>query len=363
MSLENYSTLGRTGLKISPLALGTMTFGTEWGWGSEKTIAKTLFDRYIDAGGNFVDTADMYTGGTSESWIGEFVSDRKLRDRVVITTKFSFSAEPGNPNAGGNGRKNILRAVEGSLKRLRTDYIDLYLLHAWDTVTPVEEVMRTFDDLVRSGKVRYVGLSDTPSWYAARAQTLAEWRGWEPISALQLEYSLVERNIEREFTRLCQELGMGIMAWSPLSGGLLSGKYRPEHSGQLEASKGRLDKTKDSGNPAFEKFTPRNWGIVSELEKVAGEIGRSMSQVSLNWVANRPGVGTVIIGATKLLQLEDNLKSLEFTLPGNLRERLDVASAIEPGFPYMFYQPYIQSMIHGGTSVSLKPEGYFSSPS
>ncbi|EQD48178.1 Oxidoreductase, aldo/keto reductase family, partial [mine drainage metagenome] len=240
---------GGTGLKISRLALGTMTFGTEWGWGSEKATAKALFDRYIDAGGNFVDTADMYTGGTSERWIGEFVSDRKLRDRVAITTKFSFSAEPGNPNAGGNGRKNILRAVEGSLKRLRTDYIDLYLLHAWDTVTPVEEVMRTFDDLVRLGKIRYVGLSDTPSWYAARAQTLAEWRGWEPISALQLEYSLAERSIEREFTRLSQELGMGIMAWSPLASGLLSGKYRLDASGHPITSGGRLEKLKKSGNP------------------------------------------------------------------------------------------------------------------
>ncbi len=363
MSIEAYQTLGRTGLKISPLALGTMTFGTEWGWGSEKATAKALFDRFIDAGGNVLDTADMYTGGTSETWIGEFVSDRKLRDRTVVTTKFSFSAEPGNPNAGGNGRKNILRAVEGSLKRLRTDYIDLYLLHAWDTVTPVEEVMRTFDDLVRSGKVRYVGLSDTPSWYASRAQTLAEWRGWEPLCALQLEYSLVERNIEREFTRLAQEFGMGIMAWSPLAGGLLSGKYRPEQSGRPEQSEGRLEKTKGSGNPAFEKFTSRNWAIVAELEKVAGEVGRSMAQVALNWVSARPGVGTVIIGATKPNQLEDNLKALDFTLPDDMRERLDSVSAIDPGFPYMFYQPFLQSMIHGGTSVSAKPRGYYRPPS
>lgn len=361
MSLESYSTLGRTGLKISRLSLGTMTFGTEWGWGSEKATAKALFDQFVDAGGNVFDTADLYTGGTSESWLGEFVFDRKLRDRVVIATKFSFSAEPGNPNAGGNGRKNILRAVEGSLKRLKTDYIDLYLLHAWDTVTPVEEVMRTFDDLVRSGKVRYAGLSDTPSWYAARAQTLAECRGWEPLCALQLEYSLAERSIEREFTRLSQELGMGIMAWSPLASGLLSGKYRLDASGHPITSDGRLEKLKGSGNPAFEKFTPRNWVIVSELEKVAGEVGRSMPQVALNWVASRPGVGTVIIGATKPAQLEDNLKSLEFTLPGALLKRLDAASAIEPGFPYMFYQPYLQSKIHGGILVSAKPKGYFSS--
>src|SRR4028118_1129239 len=183
MSLDTYYTLGRSGLRVSRLALGAMTFGTESGWGADEDTARQLFNTYIDAGGNFIDTADLYTNGTSESWIGKFVAERGLRDRVVISTKFSYNAEPGNPNAGGNGRKNILRAVEGSLQRLGTDYIDLYILHTWDRITPAEEVMRTFDDLVSSGKVRHVGLSDTPAWYAARAQTLAEWRGYEPLTS------------------------------------------------------------------------------------------------------------------------------------------------------------------------------------
>ena len=219
----------------------------------------------------------------SEQWVGEFVRERQLRDRVVITTKFSFNADPTNPNAGGNGRKNILRAVEGSLRRLNTDYIDLYLLHTWDMITPVEEVLRTFDDLVRSGKVRHIGLSNTPAWYASRAQTLAQLRGWEPLSALQLEYSLVERTVESEYVPLGQQLGMGIMVWSPLGSGLLSGKYKPSQS-QTHGT-GRLQTVKDTNNPAFNKFSERNFAIVAELEKVAREAGRSMAQVAINWVA------------------------------------------------------------------------------
>ena len=202
MSLNNYYTLGRSGLRVSRLALGTMTFGTEWGWGTEKNTAKTLFDYYVDAGGNFIDTADLYTNGTSETWLGEFIHDRNLRDKMVVATKFSYNAEPNNPNAGGNGRKNIMRAVEGSLKRLNTDYIDLYLLHTWDKITPASEVMRTLDDLVRSGKVRYVGLSDVPAWYASRANTFAELRGYVTLCTLHFEYSLIERIIEHEFVPL-----------------------------------------------------------------------------------------------------------------------------------------------------------------
>ena len=177
MSLNHYYTLGRSGLRVSRLALGTMTFGTEWGWGSDKDAARTIFDRYVDAGGNFIDTADVYTQGTSESWLGEFIAARGLRDKVVLATKFSHPADPGNPNACGNGRMHIVRAVEASLKRLNTDHLDLYFLHTWDQVTPVDEVMRSLDDLVRAGKVRHIGLSDVPAWYASRAQALAEFRG------------------------------------------------------------------------------------------------------------------------------------------------------------------------------------------
>lgn len=356
MSLNHYYTLGRTGLKVSRLALGTMTFGTEWGWGAEEDIARQLFNAYVDAGGNFIDTADLYTNGTSETWIGKFTKDSNLRDRLIITTKFSYNAEPGNPNAGGNGRKNILRAIEGSLKRLDTDYIDLYILHTWDQVTPVDEVIRTMDDLVRSGKVRHVGLSDVPAWYAARAQTLAEWRGYEPLSCLQMEYSLVERNIENEFIPLCQELGMGIMVWSPLASGLLSGKYKSSE-GTLTGS-GRLDAMKDSTNPAFQKFTPKNWQIVAELEKVAHEIDRPVAQVAINWTANRPGVASVIVGATKLAQLESNIQALAFEIPPQLQERLNQISRPKSQFPYSFFEPEIQGMLHGGTTVGSKPLSY-----
>jgi aryl-alcohol dehydrogenase-like predicted oxidoreductase len=351
--LDAYYTLGRSGLRVSRLALGTMTFGTESGWGADQDVARQLLNTYVDGGGNFIDTADGYTGGTSETWLGQLIAERNLRDRVVIATKFTFNAQPGNPNAGGNGRKNIMRAIEGSLKRLGTDYIDLYILHAWDRITPAEEVMRTLDDLVRSGKVRHVGLSDVPAWYAARAQTLAEWRGYEPVCALQLEYSLVERNIERELIPVGLELGMGLMAWSPLASGLLSGKYK---SGD-EA--GRLAVVKDSQNPAFQKFTDRNWQMVAELEQVAKELDRSMAQVAVNWVVNRPGVGSVIVGATKLSQLEDNLKALEFEIPRELGDRLEKAGRPESHFPYIFFEPHLQSMIHGGKSVSVKPSGYY----
>lgn len=357
MSVDTYYTLGRSGLRVSRLALGTMTFGTEWGWGADEDTARQLFNTYVDAGGNFIDTADLYTNGTSEAWIGKFVAERKLRDRVVIATKFSYNAEPGNPNAGGNGRKNMLRAVEGSLKRLGTDYIDLYILHTWDRITPAEEVMRSLDDLVRSGKVRHVGLSNTPAWYAARAQTYSEWRGYEPLSTLQLEYSLVERNIENEFVPLGLELGMGVMVWSPLASGLLSGKYKPSE-GSFSGG-GRLDTLRDSQNPAFAKISERNWQIISELETVAKELDRSMAQVALNWTANQPGIGSVIIGATKLTQLEDNLKALDFEISGELSDRLQTVSRTKSQFPYSYFESEIQGMIHGGKPVGLKPTGYY----
>ncbi len=358
MSVNQYYTLGRSGLRVSRLALGTMTFGTEWGWGADRDTASQLFNAYVDAGGNFVDTADMYTNGTSETWIGEFIQERGLRDKVAIATKFSYNADPGNPNAGGNGRKNILRAVEGSLQRLGTDYIDLYILHTWDSITPAEEVMRTLDDLVRAGKVRYVGLSDVPAWYASRAQTIAELRGYETLSSLQLEYSLVERNIENEFVPLGTQHGMGIVVWSPLASGLLSGKYRPSEQGG--EGEGRLAALAGADNPVFNKFTDRNWKIVAELETVAKAVGRSMAQVAVNWAAHQPGIASVIIGATKLHQLEDNLKALDFDLPQELRDRLTQTSQNDPSFPYSFFTPGMQAMLTGSAIVGDKPGSYYS---
>lgn len=349
MSFQEYVTLGRSGLRVSPLSLGTMTFGTEWGWGNEEKDSRAIFDRYLEQGGNFLDTADGYTAGHSEELVGKFVAEGKLRDRVVIATKFTFNEQPGNPNAGGNGRKNIYRAVEGSLRRLKTDYIDLYWLHAWDTVTPVEEVISTFNDLVREGKVRHYGFSNTPAWYVARAQTLAEKEGKERLIALQLEYSLVERNIEREHVPVAQELGIAICPWSPLASGLLSGKYKRE--GSSGTGDGRLEKTKSEANPVFRKFSDRNWRIVERLVDVAKQIGKTPAQVALNWVATQPGITSTIIGATKISQLDDNLNSLDFAIPADLRRRLDEVSALEPVHPYIFFSDAIQSMIAGGTTV------------
>lgn len=338
---------------MSPLSLGTMTFGTEWGWGADIEGCRAMFQRYLEVGGNFIDTADGYTGGRSEEILGQLMKEAGNRDRLVVATKFTFNARPGDPNAGGNGRKNIHRALEGSLRRLQTDYIDLYWLHAWDGLTPVEEVLSTLDALVRSGKVRYIGLSDTPAWYLARAQTVAELRGYERICSLQLEYSLAERSIEREHIPAALELGMGVCAWSPLASGFLAGKYNRIEGGV--EGQGRLATVKGSGNPVFDKFTERNWAILDVLRGVAGELGRAPAQVAINWATKRPGVSSVILGATRMAQLEDNLTALDFEIPAELSRRLDEASRPEMGFPYMFFSPAMQGMISGGVPVRREP--------
>jgi len=355
----DYYTLGRSGLRVSRLALGTMTFGESWGWGSDESTARAMFDRYLAAGGNFVDTADLYTEGQSETLLGRFIADSGSRDRVVLTTKFSYNAEPGNPNAGGNGRKNILRAVEGSLRRLGTDYIDLYLLHTWDRITPAEEVLRTLDDLVHTGKIRYAGLSDVPAWYAAQIQTLALAHHLQPLVNLQLQYSLVERNIEREYAPLAQELGYGITAWSPLGMGLLSGKYKPSESGHDGAGDGRIQALKGSGLASLQdKFTPRNWAIVRTVEQVAREYGLSMAQVAIQWAVRRPAVGSVILGARTMVQFEDNLAALDRSLPDEALRLLDEVSALPQQFPYSFFEQAQQERLHGGAAVGDKPDGY-----
>jgi aryl-alcohol dehydrogenase-like predicted oxidoreductase len=349
MNIKDYVTLGRSGLRVSPLTLGTMTFGTEWGWGSEEATARAIFNRYLEAGGNVLDTADGYTNGKSEELVGKFIQEGGLRDRVVLATKFTFNAEPGNPNAGGNGRKNIYRALHGSLRRLKTDYIDLYWLHAWDTVTPVEEVVSTLNDLVREGKVRHYGFSDTPAWYVARAYTLAEKEGKERIATLQLEYSLVERNIEREHIPVAQELGLAICPWSPISGGFLAGKYKRE--GDSGRGEGRLEQTKD--HPVLGKVlrSEQNWRIVETVVDVAKRIGKTPAQVALNWVATQPGVTSTIIGATKIAQLDDNLSAIEFAIPAELRQQLDEISALPSAHPYMFFGGVLQAMISGNTFI------------
>ncbi|MGH9969736.1 MAG: aldo/keto reductase [Pyrinomonadaceae bacterium] len=321
-----------------------------------------IFDRYVDSGGNFLDTADGYTDGHSEQLLGKFINERGLRDRVVLATKFTFNAEPGNPNAGGNGRKNIYRALENSLRRLQTDYIDLYWLHAWDTVTPVEEVVSTLNDLVRAGKIRHYGFSDTPAWYVARAQTLAEKEGRERLVALQLEYSLVERDIEPEHVPAAQELGLAICPWSPVAGGFLTGKYSRE--GNSGKGEGRLEITKGIPNPGFQRFTERNWQILEVLLEVARQIGRSPAQIALNWVATQPGITSTIIGASRPAQFEDNLRFGDFEIPPELRQRLNQVSAVEPGHPYVFFNPGMQGAISGGTRLRpWKPACVYGQPS
>jgi len=351
MKISDYVTLGRSGLKVSPLCLGTMTFGEDWGWGSSESTAHEIFDAYIEKGGNFIDTADGYTNGKSEELNGKFIKSSKMRDKLIVATKFTFNAEPGNPNAGGNGRKNIYRALEGSLKRLDTDYIDLYWLHTWDMVTPAEEVLLTLNDLVREGKIRYFGLSDVPAWYLAKMQTLAEVHSLHRISALQLEYSLIERNIEREHIPAAQEFGLGICPWSPLASGLLTGKYKRDFNGG--DSKDRLSVVKDKGHAGFDKlFKERNWKVVDAVTEVAKTIGKTPAQVALNWVVTRPGVTSTIIGATKMNQLNDNFASIEFELPAEALEKLDQASGLDASaHPYSFFTEGMQAMVNGGTKV------------
>ncbi|MGK5740361.1 aldo/keto reductase [Micromonospora sp. URMC 103] len=354
--MRDYYLLGRSGLRVSRLALGTMNFGTDGfhaAYGKTEKEAEPIFRRYLDAGGNLVDTADFYTAGESERILGRLIASAGARDRLVLTSKFTNSTDPADPNASGNGRKHMIRALEASLRRLGTDHLDLYLLHTWDRITPPEEVVRTFDDLVRVGKIRYAGLSDVPAWYAARAQTYAEAHALTPMINLQVPYSLLTRGIEPEFVPMAQSLGLGLTAWSPIGGGLLSGKYRRTADGVAGA--GRLGAAGATGRPVSD----RDWRVIDALEGVAAELGRSMAQVAINWVATQPAVGSVIIGASSPEQVDGNLAALDFEIPGELRERLDAASAEPPAAPYSMFTPEYQSwIVNPGLGIGDKPAGY-----
>jgi len=335
-----YRLLGNSGLRVSEAALGTMTFGDDWGWGSAKDEARKVYDAFREAGGNFIDTANIYTNGTSESFLGEFMSGH--RQTVVLATKYTNAAPGTDPNASGNHRKNMMQAVEASLKRLQTDYIDLYWVHIWDQITPVEEVMRGLDDLVRQGKIMYAGVSDAPAWWIAQANTLANLRGWSPFIGLQIEYSLMERTVERELVPMAKALNLGLTAWSPLANGLLTGKYHGH--GSPEA--GRMSSQMMKG---FLPARPQTDRIVAAVKTVSDETARSMAQVALAWLRYRPVPVISIIGARKLSQLQDNLASLELTLSADQLNTLDEASRIELGFPHDFYaREMVRSMIYGG---------------
>ena len=317
-----------------------MTFGEEWGWGSPRDEARKVYDAFRKAGGNFIDTANFYTNGTSESFLGEFMKDH--RQTVVLATKYSNAAPGTDPNAAGNQRKNMMQAVEASLKRLHTDYIDLYWVHIWDHITPVEEVMRGLDDLVRAGKVLYVGISDAPAWWIAQANTLAHLRGWSPFIGLQIEYNLIERTVERELVPMAKALNLGLTAWSPLARGMLTGKYH----GHGSSEQGRMNNDTMKGLMPEKQRTER---IVAAIKTVSDVTGRTMAQIALAWLRYRPVPVIPIIGARKLSQLQDNLASLELTLSADQLRTLDEASRIELGFPYSIYAlESARSTMYGG---------------
>ena len=335
-----YRLLGNSGLRVSEASLGTMTFGDDWGWGSAKEEAKKVYDAFREAGGNFIDTANIYTNGTSEKLLGDFMQGH--RERIVLATKYTNAAPGTDPNAAGNQRKSMVQAVEASLKRLKTEYIDLYWLHIWDQITPIEEVMRAFDDLVRHGKILYVGVSDMPAWVVAKANTLADLRGWTPFVGLQIEYSLIERTPERELLPMAASLGLGVTAWSPLAGGVLTGK-------QLEAGGAKDSRQTDLSMKQFMASYPRKEAIAREVVAVARECGHSPAQVALAWLRQRTPPVIPIIGARKLAQVKDNLACVGLKLDPALVARLDAVSRIEMGFPHDFFAAeMVRSMSFGG---------------
>lgn len=346
MSLDHYVTLGRSGLRVSPFALGAMTFGEDFGWGSSVEDSEAILDRYLELGGNFVDTANGYTKGHSEKIIGDHLAhDREQRDRTVIATKFSTNLYPGDPNGGGSSRKSIIVACEHSLRRLRTDYIDLYWLHNWDKYTPIEETMAALGDLVRQGKVRYLGISDTPAWKVAQAQLLAQFRGWAPVIATQIEYSLAERTVEGELIPMAQELGLGVVPWSPLDGGLLSGKYTRENAGTVDSGR---------SSRVAPQLTEKYYDIVDALKRVADELETTVARVALAWVRGRAGVSSTIIGARTMDQLEDNVKALEVALSAEHIAALDELTSPELPFPLPILRQ-ATSLHSGGTTVNGEP--------
>ncbi|MCP5340167.1 MAG: aldo/keto reductase [Sinobacteraceae bacterium] len=333
--------LGRSGLKVSELCLGTMTFGEQSGFGAAAAECRRMFDAYLEAGGNFIDTANIYTSGTSEQLLAEMIAAE--RGRLVVASKFSMTTDPRNPNAGGNSRKNLQQSLEASLRRLGTDYLDLYWVHAWDGMTPLDELLRALDDAVRAGKVLYTGFSNVPAWVVARAQTLAELRGWSRFVALQLHYSLVERGVERELLPCATALGLAVTAWSPLGGGVLSGKYSSDPA-QRAAQPGRLTTT----GWGRLLLNDRNLAIASVVREVAEATAHTPSQVALRWLLHCPGGVVPIIGTRSLAQLQDLLGATRFELDTETLAQLDAASAIDPGYPKSLLDSAAgRRMVHG----------------
>src|SRR5579862_6260927 len=349
MALDHYVTLGRSGLRVSPLCLGAMTFGDTLGWGSSVEESQQIIDRFIERGGNFIDTANFYTRGHSEKIIGDHVGRHSARrDRLVIATKFSGNLYPGDPNGGGSSRKSVIAACENSLRRLQTDYIDLYWLHNWDVHTPIEETLAALEDLVRAGKVRYLGVSDTPAWKIAEANVIARFRGWPAFIGLQIEYSLLERTVEQELVPMALEFGLGITPWSPLKSGALSGKYTRKNAGEVKGDRGFMD--------SF--VNEKAFMVVDALEGIARAHNSTVARVALSWVQAQPGVSSTIIGARRLTQLEDNVGALDVTLTPDELGHLDALTKPTFGFPQNM-QPIFPAIHNGGTSVN----GIYGAPS
>jgi aryl-alcohol dehydrogenase-like predicted oxidoreductase len=358
MDLTSYRTLGKSGLIVSPLALGTMTFGAER-WGAGDKTSRGLFDAYVDAGGNFIDTADVYSAGRSEEMLGAFMADSATRNRLVIATKSGFPRGQGTPLWGGNGAKNIRMGIEGSLKRLNTDYIDICWMHVWDRTTPAEEVLQTLTDAVRAGKILHYGFSNTPAWYVAKVATLAEAHGLPRPIGLQYAYSLIDRGIELDLIPAGAEFGLGMVPWSPLAAGLLTGKYGrdkisdagratglPDKAGSV--TEGESDGRLNGDNPfGGMLFTEHNFDVVDVLKAVASEIGRSPAEVALAWVVKRPGVSSVLIGASRVDQLSQNVASLDVILDDAHLLRLEQATALPLLNPYFIFNLPSKSLFGG----------------
>ena len=350
--LDNYRLLGRSGLRVSALSLGTMTFGVAQGWGSSDEEAQKIFNLYTERGGNFIDTANFYANGRSESIVAKLVHGQ--RHRFAIATKYSLTMQPGDPNASGNHRKNMLRSIEDSLRRLQTDYVDLLYLHMWDSRTPVEEILRAFDDLVRAGKILYVGISDTPAWQVSRMQAIADLRGWSPLVALQIPYNLTERTVERDLIPMAREMGLGVLPWSPLAGGVLSGKYAQKDLVKAPAGMGiGLDSRKDI-NLATGRLNEHNLAIALGVATMAEEMHCTPAQIALAWTLLNPGVTSTILGTRTFAQLQDNLGALEVTFSADQKARLDAVSKIDPGFPHSLLTSATMSMMFGGVKVAAR---------
>jgi aryl-alcohol dehydrogenase-like predicted oxidoreductase len=321
MPLDSYVTLGRSGLRVSPFTLGTMTFGEDNGWGAPPAEAEAMLDEYLARGGNSIDTANIYTLGHSEQIIGDYLAARPgLRDRLVLGTKFFANLWPGDPNGGSAGRKAMIKQAEDSLRRLRTDYVDVYWLHNWDPVVPIEETMRALDDLVTAGKVRYVGVSDLPAWKAAEADLVARFRGWSPVIGMQVEYSLLERTPEGELLPMAAERGIGVLPWGPLRGGLLSGKFSRRQ-------------TENDSKRAWVRATGADYAVLDVVDEVADETGASPAAVALSWVRHRSAITSTLIGARRLDQLRSNLDAVDVRLTEAQVRRLDEVSEPTLDFP------------------------------